>query len=98
MNCSQSQIAASVRKFIADNCLYRDGIESLADSASLLDAGLIDSTGILELILFLEQTFAIKVADEDMVPQNLDSVRQIAAFVGRQLEEDPAEKKVCHAS
>jgi acyl carrier protein len=48
-----------------------------------MQAGIIDSTGVLELIMFLEEQFGIKVADEEMTPENLDSVDRIVAFVGR---------------
>lgn len=74
-----------VRKFIAENFMYREGISSLQDDESLLGKGLIDSTGVLELVFFLEKTFAIKVADDEVLPDNLDSVAQIAQFVGSKL-------------
>lgn len=71
-----------VRGFILENFLFsNDG--KLEDSASLVRNGLIDSTGVLELIAYLEQTFGITVADEEMVPDNLDSVDSILAFVAR---------------
>jgi acyl carrier protein len=55
----------------------------LGDGDSLIDAGLIDSTGVLELVGFLEQEFGIDVADEDLVPENLDSIARLAAFIDR---------------
>lgn len=70
-----------VRKFISENFMYREGISSLQDDESLLEKGLIDSTGVLELVFFLEKTFAIKVADDEVLPENLDSVVQIARFI-----------------
>lgn len=76
-------IEQSVRQFIADNFLYRDPGVSLTDTESLLDKGLIDSTGILELVMFLEKNFAISVADEEVLPENLDSIATIAAYVRR---------------
>jgi acyl carrier protein len=79
-----------IRKFIAENFLYREGIESLADDASFLDAGLIDSTGILELVCFLEKTFAIRVADAEVIPDNLDSINRIAEYVTGKLAARPA--------
>lgn len=71
-----------VRDFILKNFLFsNDG--KLADGESLVRNGLIDSTGVLELIAYLEEAFAIKVDDEEMVPENLDSVECIVAFLAR---------------
>lgn len=72
----------SIREFIEASFLFRAGAERLADDQSLLAAGLIDLTGILELVSFLEAEFGIVVQDEEIVPENLDSVGQIAAYVG----------------
>jgi acyl carrier protein len=76
-------IESVVRKFIADSFMYREGVESLKDNDSLLEHGLIDSTGVLELVFFLEKTFSFKVRDDEVLPENLDSIQQIAAFVSR---------------
>ena len=81
----QSDIREAVRSFLAENFLFREGMESLGDDDSFLGAGIIDSTGVLELIFFLENGFQIKVADEDMLPENLDSVRAVTAYVQRKL-------------
>jgi acyl carrier protein len=72
-----------VRKFILSNYLFTEDDKALDDSASLMQGGTMDSTGILELIMFLEEKFGIKVADEEMVPTNLDSVQNVVAFVAR---------------
>jgi acyl carrier protein len=74
--------AETVRRFVAGTFLF-DANGNLAGSQSLLDSGVIDSTGVLELVLFLEQTFQIKVADKDLVPENLDTIDNIARFVER---------------
>ena len=79
-------ISLAVRRFIAENFLFRDEADAIAHDASLLDAGIIDSTGVLELVCFLETTFGIQVADEDMLPENLDSIRAITSYVSRKLE------------
>jgi acyl carrier protein len=55
----------------------------LEDNTSFLEEGIIDSTGVLELILFLEETFDIRVADEEVLPENLDSLDQVEAYVAR---------------
>jgi acyl carrier protein len=73
----------SIRQFIETSFLFRESRDGLADTESLLDAGLIDSTGILELVSYLESEFGIVVQDEEIVPENLDSVGQIAAYVDR---------------
>ena len=79
------EIARDIRAFIAENFFFRDDRETLADEESLLEAGLIDSMGILELVAFLESRFGLKVADEEIVPANMDSVRAIAAYVAGKL-------------
>jgi len=75
------EVNSKVREFIKDNFMYRDDREDLADTESLLDAGLIDSTGILELVAFIETEFSIQMADADIVPDNLDSVQTIVRYV-----------------
>lgn len=77
--------AGKVRQFIEDNFLFRDDRDALAADESLLDAGLIDSTGILELVAFIESAFAIEVADSEIVPENLDSIAAIAAYIDGKL-------------
>ncbi len=57
--------------------------EELADKDSLLDKGIVDSTGVLELVGFLEETFEIQIEDEELIPDNLDSVDKIAAYVNK---------------
>jgi acyl carrier protein len=79
----QSDISASIRKFINENFLFREGLEAIADDASFLDAGIIDSTGVLELVSYLEDTWGITVADDEMLPENFDSIRGIAAYLQR---------------
>lgn len=72
-----------VRDYIIENFLFGDA-EPLADDAmSLLDGGIIDSVGVMELVAFLEQEFGVKVADEELVPENLDSVANLVGFIGR---------------
>lgn len=71
-----------IRQFITTN-FYVAPEADLTDEASLLDLGIIDSTGVLEVIAFLEDTFGIEVADEELLPENLESIGRIAAFVER---------------
>ena len=79
-------IGLAVRRFIGENFLFRDDGNAIAHDQSLLDAGIIDSTGVLELVCFLETTFGIEVQDDEMLPENLDSIRAIASYVDRKLE------------
>jgi acyl carrier protein len=82
----QTTIQDDVREFVIDNFLFgQDG--DLADDESFLEKGVIDSTGVLELVGFLETCFAISVEDEDLVPANLDSVGRVTSFVQRKLKD-----------
>ena len=79
-------VNAKVREFIKGNFMFREDRTQLDDGESLLEAGLIDSTGILELVAFIETEFSIQMADADIVPENLDSVATIVRYVGGKLE------------
>ncbi len=74
-------IEPAVRKFIAENFMYREGVANLQDTDSLLEKGLIDSTGVLELVCFIEKNFGIKLNDDEVLPENLDSIQRISRFV-----------------
>ena len=76
-------VKATLRQFIEHNFVLGAGGLTLADGDSFLDHHVLDSTGFLELVAFLEETFALKVADSEMVPENLDSIENVAAFVAR---------------
>lgn len=76
------QIKTTVRQYIQDNFLM-GAADQYADDASFMDAHLLDSTGFLELVQFLEESYAIKVEDDEMMPENLDCLDAIAAFVLR---------------
>jgi acyl carrier protein len=81
-----TDIENKIRQFIAHNFLFREDRASLDEGESLLEAGLIDSTGVLELVGFLETQFAIRMEDAEIVPANLDSIRAIIAFVAGKIE------------
>jgi len=72
---------ATIRSFIVDNFLFGDTTQPLADETSLIDSDLVDSTGILELVAYLEDQFGFTIADAEIVPANLDSIASISAFV-----------------
>jgi acyl carrier protein len=76
-------IKAAVRRYIEDNFIMGAGGVALADGDSFLEHHVLDSTGFLELIGHLEETYGIKVLDDEMVPENLDSLDSVAAFVAR---------------
>ena len=76
-----NSIRSANRSFIEENFLFQIGDQKLADNQSLLEAGVVDSTGVLELVAFLEDTFHLQIADKDIIPQNLDTVDAITAFV-----------------
>lgn len=69
-----------VRIYITDNLLFGDG-DHLKDEDSLTGGGLIDSTGVIELVAYLEKTFSITIDDAEIIPENLDTVQQIAHFI-----------------
>ena len=72
-----------IRDFVTTNFYVADP-KALEDSTSLLDHGIIDSTGVLEVIMFVESAFGVTVEDAEMLPENLDSIERIAAFVAAQ--------------
>lgn len=78
-----SQNIQQIRSFIFENFLFDADESSLGNDDSFLEQGIIDSTGVLELVEWLEETFAIKVQDEELVPENLDSVSKLAAFIAK---------------
>jgi acyl carrier protein len=70
-----------VKEFILRNFLFTDDMNAIANDALLIEQGVIDSTGILEVIMFLEESFSIKVKDEEMTPAHFESIDAIAAFI-----------------
>ena len=79
-------ISGALRRFIGENFMFQEEVNSLPEETSFLDAGIIDSTGVLELVCFLENEFGIQVADDEMLPENLDSIRAISAYVKRKAQ------------
>ena len=80
-----SDITQEIKEFVASNFLYGQGGQDLEPDTSFLENGIIDSTGVLELVAFLEQRFGISVADRELLPENLDSLQNASAFVSRKL-------------
>ncbi len=81
----QDTIGHSIREFVIDNFLYGQG--NISDQESFLQGGLIDSTGVLELVMFLEDRFQIAIADEELIPDNLDSIDRLVTFIDQKLQE-----------
>jgi acyl carrier protein len=81
-------VEKTLRRFILQNYLFTDDDSALSNSDSFLERGIIDSTGILELISFLEEQVGIKVEDEEMIPENLDSIDNLLAFISRKQNKD----------
>jgi acyl carrier protein len=75
--------AAEIKAFIVSNFLFGQEGDGIADDQSLLEAGVVDSTGLLELVAFMEERYGISVVDHELVPENLDSLRNLSQFVVR---------------
>jgi len=74
-------IEAKLRTYILEDFLFTDDESDLSSSDSFLEKGIIDSTGIMEVIFFINDEFGIEVEDDEMIPDNLDSVNNIVAFI-----------------
>jgi acyl carrier protein len=81
-----SDIKQKIRTYIVENYLFGDD-EGLEDNTSFLDEGIVDSTGILELIGYITDEFDIHVEDDELVPENLDSLDNVSAYIARKAGE-----------
>jgi len=79
-------IAREIKDFVVTNFLFGQPGPDLANDQSFLESGVIDSTGVLELVAFLEERWGISVADRELLPENLDSVQNVTGFVSRKLQ------------
>jgi acyl carrier protein len=80
-------VTDELRLFVIDNFLFGQADGHLSDDTSFLEAGIIDSTGLLELIGFVERKYDIKLKDEELIPDNLDSIRKVSAFIEQKTEQ-----------
>lgn len=80
---SSQSLEQEVRRFVVENFLFGEDDGSLQLEDSFLDSGVIDSTGVLELVTFLEQQYEIKIDDTELVPDNLDSISRVSSFIRR---------------
>lgn len=78
---SKKDIIKTVRDFIIENFLFGDLTNMIMEDDSFMDNGIIDSTGILELIVFIEETFKIEIPENELNPENLDSLNNISAYI-----------------
>ena len=78
-----SETVKKLRGYIFDNFLFTEDENALKNDDSFMEKGIIDSTGILEVITFIEEDFGITVKDEELIPENLDSINKLSAFIQR---------------
>ncbi len=74
-----------IREFIFENFLFDSDGKELDNDASFLETGIIDSTGMLELVSWVQETYGFEIEDTELVPDNLDSVNRLAMFIGKKL-------------
>lgn len=79
-------IKGDLRQFITEKFFFSSEVNSLEDTDSFMEKGIIDSTGVLELLEFVEDKFKIRVEDEEIIPDNLDSLNNLASFIKRKTE------------
>lgn len=80
------EIEGQIRRYVLESFLFTTDDTRLDSRASFLEEGVIDSTGVLELVAFVEETFGIEVNDEEILPENFDSVVKLAAFVKAKMD------------
>jgi acyl carrier protein len=83
---NEQQLRNEIRQFVQDELLMGDATAMLEEDQSFLESGTIDSTGVLEVVMFLEQTFGMKVLDRELIPENLDSVERLVHYVLRKMK------------
>jgi len=83
-NYGMANVKGNIRSFIVETFVLSDDTV-LLDDDSFLEQGVIDSTGVLELVDWLEENFHIKVEDEEIVPENLDSVNNLSSFISKKI-------------
>ena len=76
-----TSVVATIRQYVLENFMFTDDETLLRNQDSFLDDGIVDSTGVLELVAFVEETFGIVVQDEEILPENFDSVAELAHYV-----------------
>ncbi|MFZ2052735.1 MAG: acyl carrier protein [Candidatus Aminicenantales bacterium] len=77
----RNDVESVLRRFISESFLPQSGLKTFSGSDSFLEKGIIDSTGILELLEFIEERFEIRVEDDEVIPDNLDSLDRLTRFI-----------------
>ena len=85
-NYNEKDIVDIISQFILDNFILGDQKENIDENISLYEKRIVDSTGVLEIVDFLEETFGIKIKDDELVPDNLDSIKKMSKFVQRKID------------
>lgn len=78
--------ATLIKSFVIENFLFNAEGASVGDNESFLESGIIDSTGILEVVAWIEDTFAYRVPDTDLLPENFDTINRLAAYLHKNVE------------
>ena len=81
-------IRRELREYISINFMYDGGPTRLGDNASLVEEGIVDPTGVLELVLWIEESYGIQIAESDLGPENFDSINAIATYIARRLSDE----------
>lgn len=82
----KAKVRGEIRDFVIQNFLFGDTKAKLEDKQSFLESGIIDSTGVLEIVAFLEEKLGVKVEDLELLPENMDSVDNLVGYVARKLD------------
>jgi len=77
------QLQSEIKQYIVDNFLYGQDDGAIQEDMSLLQRGIIDSTGVLELVSFVQERYGITVRDDELVPDNFDSINKLAEFISQ---------------
>jgi acyl carrier protein len=86
----QLVIKKEIKDFIQKNFLFASNISDFGDDDSFMEKGIIDSTGVLELVSFVEERFNVSVEDDELVPDNLDSTNKLAGYISRKIGDSAA--------
>ena len=87
-------VETSIRRYVLEAFLFTEDESQLSNNASFLEEGIVDSTGVLELVMFVEETFGITVKDEEVVPENFDSVERLARYVRLRMQESTSVQQI----
>jgi acyl carrier protein len=79
------RLKSEIRQFVVDNFLYGRDDHTLGDDVSFLEKGIIDSTGVLELVSFIEEKYNVSVDDEELIPDNFDTLNNISSYVVKKM-------------